>query len=119
MKTIIAAGILLSAAAPAVAGPYANIENNASFLDQEFGAAVTEVHAGYAFENGIYVQGGPAFVSARGANTYTEYSGKLGFGTDLSEELNLYGEVSFLTEDKSFSFDELNLGTKVGFTYKF
>jgi len=119
MKTIIAAGILLSAAAPAVAGPYANIENNGSWKDSEFGSGVTEVHAGYAFDNGIYVQGGPAFVSTKGQDGSTEYSGKAGFGTDLTEDLNLYGEVSFITTDKEFSFDELNLGTKVGFTYKF
>ena len=119
MKTILAAGILLSAAAPAVAGPYANIENNSSWLDGEFGAGVTEVHAGYEFDNGIYVQGGPAFLSVDGEENSTEYSGKVGFGTDLSDDLNLYGEVSFITTDKEFEFDQLNLGTKVGITYKF
>ena len=119
MKTILAAGILLSAAAPAVAGPYANVENNGTWKDAEFGTGVTEVHAGYAFENGIYVQGGPAFLSAKGQGGVTEYSGKVGFGADLSDDLNLYGEVSFLTEDKEFSLDELNIGTKVGITYKF
>tara|TARA_R110002020_G_scaffold18758_2_gene65149 strand:- start:2417 stop:2776 length:360 start_codon:yes stop_codon:yes gene_type:complete len=119
MKTIIAAGIFLSAAAPAVAGPYANIENNASWKDSEFGAGLTEVHAGYEFGNGIYVQGGPAFVSSKGVDGSTEYSGKLGFGTDLSTDLNLYGEVSFLTEEKEFDVDQLGIGTKVGVTYKF
>jgi len=119
MKTIIAAGILLSAAAPAVAGPYANVENNASFRDQEFGTGITEVHAGYKFDNGIYVQGGPAFVAARGEGTKTEYSGKAGFTTALADDLDLYGEVSFVTNNKEFSFDDMNLGTKVGFTYSF
>lgn len=119
MKTIIAAGIFLSAAAPAVAGPYANIENNASWLDSEFGTGLTEVHAGYEFGNGIYVQGGPAFLSSKDNVGSTEYSGKLGFGTDLSNDLNLYGEVAFLTEQKEFAVDQLNFGTKVGVTYKF
>jgi len=119
MKTIIATGILLSIAAPAVAGPYANIENNASYRDSQFGSGLTEVHAGYEFGNGMYVQGGPAFVSTKGEDGSTEYSGKLGFGTDLSEDLNLYGEVSFLTEEKEFDVDELNFGSKVGVTYKF
>lgn len=119
MKTIITTGILLSLATPAVAGPYANIENNASWLDSEFGSGVTEVHVGYAFDNGIYVQGGPAYISVDGEETSTEYSGKVGFGTDLSEDLNLYGEVSFVTEDKEFEVEKLNVGTKVGITYSF
>jgi len=119
MKTIIAAGILLSIAAPSVAGPYANIENNASFQNSEFGAGLTEVHTGYEFGSGIYVQGGPAFVSTNGEVGSTEYSGKLGFGTDLSTDLDFYGEVSFLTEDKEFAVDELAIATKVGVTYKF
>ena len=117
MKTILAAGILLSAAAPAVAGPYANIENNSAWLDSEFGAGITEVHAGYEFDNGVYVQAGPAFLS--GDEAGTEYSGKVGYSTKLSEELSLYGEVSFLTTDKEFEFDQVNFGTKVGVTYKF
>ena len=119
MKSIIATGILLSIAAPAVAGPYANIENNASYRDSQFGSGLTEVHAGYEFGSGIYVQGGPAFVSTKDAAGSTEYSGKLGFGTDLSTDLNLYGEVSFLTEDKEFDVSELSIGSKVGVTYKF
>ena len=117
MKTIIAAGILLSAAAPAVAGPYANIENNGTWKDAEFGSGVTEVHAGYEFDNGVYVQAGPAFLS--GGNGGTEYSGKVGYSTELSDALNLYGEVSFITADQEFEFDQVNFGTKVGITYKF
>ena len=115
MKSIIATGILLSIAAPAVAGPYANIENNASWQNSEFGVGLTEVHAGYEFGSGIYVQGGPAFVSTKDAAGSTEYSGKLGFGTDLSTDLNLYGEVSFAqVEDADNTY-----GTKLGAKYSF
>ena len=119
MKSIIAAGLILGSAHGAIAAPYANIENNASFLGDEFGGAVTEVHAGYDFENGFKVQGGPAFLSPDGAAGRTEYSGKVVYSTDLGESLEAYGEVSFITEDKDFSFEELNFGTKVGVTYKF
>ena len=121
MKSIIAAGILLGAAHGSVvaAAPYANIENNASFAGKEFGSAVTEVHAGYEFESGLYLQGGPAFISVDGQPGTTEYSGKVGYGTELSEDLSFYGEVSFITVDKEFEFDELNFATKVGVTYKF
>ena len=119
MKSIIAAGILLGCAHGAVAAPYVNIENNAGFTGQSFNSALTEVHAGYDFENGFYVQGGPAFTHVDGEASATEYSGKVGYGTELSEDLSVYGEVSFITEGKEFSYDELNLGTKVGVTYKF
>ena len=121
MKSIIASGLLLGMAhgTAAVAGPYANIENNAAFLGSEFGASATEVHAGYEFDNGIYLQGGPAFLAIDGEEGALEYSGKVGYSTELSEGLSVYGEVSFITADKEFEFDELNLGTKVGLTYKF
>ena len=119
MKSI---AILLAAscvAAPAIAGPYGNIENNAGWTGNDFSSSVTEVHAGYKFDNGIYVQGGPAFTSIRGEEGALEYSGKVGFGTDLSEKLAVYGEVGFITEDQDFDFDVLNIGTKVGLTYSF
>jgi len=120
MKTIIAAGALLAMSAPAYAGgAYANIENNAAWEGGDYGAALTEVHAGYEWDNGIYVQGGPAFVSVSGEETDLEYSGKIGYVGALSEKLDLYGEVGFLTEEKDFSFDELGIATKVGVTFKF
>jgi len=119
MKSIAVAGLLLSAATPAFAGPYANIENNASWTGGDYSAAITEVHAGYEFDNGIYVQAGPAFLSVDGAEVETEYSGKLGIVADVSENLDIYGEVSFITADQSFDTSELNLGTKLGVTYRF
>ena len=119
MKSIIAAGFLLGCAQGAIAGPYANIENNASFLGDEFGAAVTEVHAGYEFDSGLYLQGGPAFINRKGAEGALEYSAKVGYSTELNEDLSLYGEVSAITSDQDFEFDKLNIGTKVGLTFKF
>ena len=121
MKSIINAGLLLGAAHGSVvsAGPYANIENNAAWTGGEYSAAVTEVQVGYEFDNGIYLQGGPAFVSVDGEELETEYSGKLGIVADVSENLDIYGEVAFITADQSFDSDELNLGTKLGVTYRF
>ena len=119
MKTIIAAGALLALSAPAHAGgAYGNVENNAAWIDGEYSAAVTEVHAGYEFDNGIYVQGGPAFVSVDGEDVETEYSGKVGASVDVSESLEFYGEVSFITSGQTFD-DDLNVGTKAGLTYRF
>ena len=34
--------------------------------------------------------------------------GKVGYSTELNEDLSLYGEVSFITEDKEFEFDDLS-----------
>lgn len=121
MKSIIAAGLLLGAAhgSIAAAGPYANIENNAGFAGKQFNSSVTEVHAGYAFDSGLYLQGGPAFIAVDGEEGSVEYSGKVGYVTAVSEDLSVYGEVAFITEDKEFEFEELNFATKVGLTFKF
>ena len=118
MKSIIAAGLLLGCAHGAIAAPYANVENNSQFIGENFTGTMTEVHAGYDF-GPIKIQGGPAFISPDGAAGSTEYSGKAIYTTNLNEDLSLYGEVSFITEDKDFAFDELNIGTKVGVTYTF
>ena len=119
MKSIIAAGLLLGCAHGAIAGPYAHIENKAKFTGDIYGGTTTEAHAGYDFENGFKIQAGPAFINPRGEAGRAEWSGKVKYSTKLNEDLKLYGEVSFITEDKDFSFDELNLGTKVGVTYTF
>ena len=123
MKSIIAVAALSALSAPAFAGPYANVENNAGWVGNDFEGAVTEVHAGYEFEAGedaiIYVQAGPAFVSIEDEDLSTEVSGKLGIAADVSENFEVYGEVAFITEDQEFDVDTLGLGTKIGATYRF
>ena len=125
MKSFIVSGLLLGMAhgTAAVAGPYANVENNAAWTGSDFDAAVTEVHAGYEFDAAdnvsIYVQGGPAFVSIDGEETETEISGKVGISTEVSESLEVYGEVAFITEDREFDTEDLSLATKIGLTYRF
>ena len=123
MKTILAVAALSALSAPAFAGPYANVENNAGWVGNDFEGAVTEVHAGYEFEAGenatIYVQAGPAFVSIEDEDLETEVSGKLGVVADVSENFEIYGEVAFITADQEFDVDTLSLGTKVGATFRF
>ena len=123
MKTIIAVAALSALSAPAFAGPYANVENNAGWVGNDFEGAVTEVHAGYEFEAGenatIYVQAGPAFISIEDEDLETEVSGKLGVVADVSENFEVYGEVAFITADQEFDVDTLSLGTKVGATFRF
>ena len=122
MKSIIAAGLLLGASAPAFAGPYANIEANAGWTGNSHEATVTEVHAGYEFEPSenttIYVQAGPAFVSVDDEDLETEISGKAGVSVEVTERTEIYGEVAFITNDQSFEND-VDLAVKVGGTYRF
>ena len=124
MKSIIAAGALLSvASAPAFAGPYANVENNTDWTGGDYETSITETHVGWEFELGedatLYVQGGPAWVSTDGEGTEREYSGKVGVGVDVTEQLEVYGEVAALTVDQEFDTEELELATKVGVTFRF
>jgi hypothetical protein len=44
-----------------------------------------------------YVQAGPAIVAVDGEENETEISGKAGLGIDVTDQVNVYGEVSFLT----------------------
>ena len=124
MKSIIAAGVIVgSLSAPAFAGPYANVENNAAWIGSEFEMGVTEVHAGYEIEAGddvaIYVQAGPAFISIEDEDLETEISGYIGITADVSESFELYGEVGFLTADQEFDTDTLSVATEIGATYRF
>ena len=123
MKTLLIAGAASFLAAPAFAGPYVNLENNAGFTGSDFEGSVTETHIGY--ESGLgdssswYIQGGPAFVSPDGGDTTTELSGKIGIGADVTEQVNVYAEIAAQTQDE-INFDEdLNIGTKVGIKYSF
>jgi hypothetical protein len=107
-------------AGAAFAGPYVNIETNAGFSGSDYNAATTEAHVGYeaaAGENAAwYVQAGPAFVAVDGEDTTTELSGKAGIGVDVTERINAYGEIAFITVDGS---DDNDYGVKVGVKYSF
>ena len=106
-------------AAPALAGPYVNIEANAGWTGDDYTGATTDVHVGYEGEVGAasyYVQAGPAIVAADGVDTETQFSGKAGLGIPVSDAVGVYGEVSFLTADDS---DDLGVGGKLGLKYNF
>jgi len=112
------AACLLSA--PAFAGPYANVESNSGYSGSDYSGTTTDIHVGYegsVGKNGsYYVQGGPAIVAVDGEDSTTELSGKAGIGFNVTESLNLYGEVSFITVDGD---DDNNYGTKLGLKYSF
>ena len=107
-------------ASSALAGPYVNIESNAGYTGSDYNAVTTDFHVGYegpiGESAGYYVQAGPAIVSADGADTTNEFSGKAGVGVDVAENVNVYGEVSFITVDGQ---DDNNYGLKAGVKFGF
>ena len=117
---IIAAGAASFMAAPAFAGPYVNLETNAGYTGSEYNSAVTEFHVGYegpiGESAGYYVQAGPAIVAVDGEDTTNELSGKAGVGVDVAENVNVYGEVAFITVDGQ---DDNSYGLKAGVKFSF
>ena len=56
---------------------------------------------------------GPALISPDGGDEEVELSGKVGAGYQISEDVEVYGEYSFITGT------ELGGGVKAGVTYTF
>ena len=118
MKKIALALAASIASAPAMAGVYINAESNGSYTGNNFTSRTTDLHIGYegnAGSLGYYIQGGPAFTSPDGADGNTDFSGKLGASVAASEKFDIYGEVSFLTNETT----DTAYGTKIGAKFKF
>ena len=112
MKILALLPAALFAAAPVLAGPYANVETNSGFVGSDYTGSVTDVHVGYEGDN-WYVQGGPALLAPDGEDGDVELSGKAGGSYGINEALSVYGEFSFLTGDTN------GYGTKAGLKYNF
>ena len=110
---IAVSGVLAGSAA--LAGPYANVENNAGYQDGYQGS-VTDLHIGYEGGDsiyGFYLQGGPA-ITTDGSDSDMELSGKIGGSVQASPNVNIYGELSFITAE-----DDPSVGTKLGAKWNF
>jgi hypothetical protein len=108
-------------AAPALAGPYVNVEANAGWTGDDYTSTTTDVHVGYEGALGesgasFYVQAGPAIVAVDGEETDTQFSGKAGLGIPVSDAVGIYGELSFLTAEDE---DDFGVGGKLGLKYNF
>ena len=108
-------------AAPALAGPYVNVEANAGWTGDDYTSATTDIHVGYEGALGesgasFYVQAGPAIVAVDGEETDTQFSGKAGLGIPVSDAVGIYGELSFLTAEDE---DDFGVGGKLGLKYNF
>ena len=119
LKALIASSAVVGSAvlaSPATAGTYANVENNAGYQDG-FQGSTTDIHIGYEGGDGVYgfyLQGGPALVSPSGGDVDMELSGKIGGSVQASENVSIYGELSFITAE-----DDPSVGTKLGAKWNF
>ena len=110
-------------AGAAFAGPYVNVEANASYPDGEYTTATTDLHFG--FEGGTekvayYVQGGPAFIHTDSSDdTETELSGKVGASFAVAEDASIYGEIAGITGEDSSGDDIVDFSGKLGVKYVF
>ena len=124
IKSVFAATAALSmSAGAALAGPYVNVEANASWTGDDYTGATTDLHVGYEGAIGdtgasYYVQAGPAIVAADGAENSTRFSGKAGVGIPVTDAFSAYGELSFITAEDEF-MDDLGVGGKLGVKYNF
>ena len=123
IAAIFAAPFVLSSAA--FAGPYVNVEANASYPDGEYTTATTDIHFGFdgATEDGkvaYYVQGGPAFQHTESTDdTETELSGKVGVSVAVADGADIYGEISGITNEDSSGDSIVDFGGKIGVKYTF
>ena len=120
--------IAAAAAAPlfagaAFAGPYVNVEANASYPDGEYTTATTDLHFG--FEGGTekvawYVQAGPGFIHTDSTDdTETEISGKVGLSVAVADGADVYGEIAGITSEDSSGDDIIDFAGKLGVKYVF
>tara|TARA_Y100001970_G_C14110835_1_gene790778 strand:+ start:938 stop:1294 length:357 start_codon:yes stop_codon:yes gene_type:complete len=104
--------------APVMAGPYVNVESNASYTGSDYTSRATDLHIGY--ENNLgdlayYIQGGKTINATDGVDSESNFSGKLGGNISATDKLGFYGEVSFAqVEDADNTY-----GTKLGVKYSF
>ena len=118
MKQIALALAASLASAPAMAGVYVNVESNASYTGTDYTSRTTDLHVGYEGDVGslgYYIQGGPALVGGDAVDGTNEFSGKLGGSVAASDKLDVYGEVSFITDEDA----DNAYGTKLGVKYNF
>jgi len=122
IKSVFAATAALSmSAGAALAGPYVNVETNAGWTGSDYNGAATDLHVGYEGAIGetgasFYVQGGPAILTPDGGDTETVFTGKAGVGAPITDQLGLYGEVSFATAPND---GDTGYGGKLGVKYNF
>ena len=92
MKKLALALAASIASAPAIAGPYVNVETNGSYTGSDYTSRATDLHLG--FENTLgsfdwYAQGGKTINAADGVDSDSNWSGKVGGSVAATEPPNL------------------------------
>ena len=118
IKSLIVSSAVVGAAvlaSPAQAeGFYVNPEYNAGWVGSDFTAGVLDAHVGY--ESGaFFAQIGPSVLAVDGADVETGFSGKTGLSGSVSDNVDMYGEVSFA----KYEDVDAGYGLKVGAKYSF
>jgi|TARA_R100000084_G_C4538892_1_gene94668 outer membrane autotransporter protein len=99
--------------AEGLSGVYVNPEYNAGFSGSSFAGSSLELHAGY--ETGPwYVQAGPA-LSNDGSDSEWGFSAKSGLSASVTDNADLYTEVSYA----KFKDTDAGYGVKLGAKYMF
>ena len=104
-------------AAPAVAGPYVNVETSSKFAGTDYSKTATDFFVGYEGEVGTldyFIEGGPSMTTPDNGVSETVPAGKVGFSVKANKHLKVYGEIS-----ASFNEDTNDYGTKAGVKYSF
>ena len=122
IAALAAAPLLFSGAA--FAGPYVNVEANASYPDGDYSSATTDLHIGFEGDASekvaYYIQGGPSFVAVDGTDgSEGEFSGKAGLTVAATDSIGVYGELSGITDEDSSGDDIVNWGAKAGVKFTF
>ena len=123
IAAIFAAPFVLSSAA--FAGPYVNLESNASYPDGDYSGATTDLAIGFEGTTSegkvaYYIQGGPAFVHDKAADeTETQFGGKVGASVGVTEDLAVYAELSGISDEDTAGDDIVNFGGKLGAKFVF
>jgi len=116
LKKVLTIAAASALSTPAFAGFYVNVENNGSYTGKNFTGSGTDVHLGYEGGNGTasyYLQGGAYLNNPDGADSETNFSGKVGGSVVASKNIDVYGEFSIVTDTTN------SYGTKLGLKYKF
>jgi len=103
-------------AGAALAGPYVNVEANSGFAGSDYTGTTTDLHVGFEGTSGAaawYIQGGPSIISPDNGAAETKFSAKTGGSIAATENLGVYGEISFVNGTTN------SYGTKAGLKYSF
>jgi len=107
----------LAFAAPAVAGPYVNVETSSKFAGTDYSKTATDFFVGYEGEVGTldyFIEGGPSMTTPDNGVSETVPAGKVGFSVKANKHLKVYGEMSASLNEGTNDY-----GTKAGVKYSF